>query len=134
MQYLDILILKKLFIVSWDIFILKSYLSLMWNSNLIEWHVFIFAKFGNPGLAGKNRDPVRCVLLLLWNQQAVEDRESGSTGEPAVDLREVTVENTGLVLKSSWSLYLAACMWTTDIKITSISDFSDPDISTYLRL
>lgn len=59
---------------------------------MIGCHVFIFAKFGNPGLAGKNRDPVRCVL---WNQQAVEDRESGSTSEPAVDLRESMAEHCG---------------------------------------
>lgn len=46
---------------------------------MIECHVLIIAKPGNPGLAGKNKNPKRSVLLLLLNPQAVEDRELGLT-------------------------------------------------------
>lgn len=41
--------------------------------------MLMFTKSGNPGLAGKNKNTVRCALLLLLNQQAVEDRVSSLT-------------------------------------------------------
>lgn len=34
-------------------------------------------KSDNPGLVGKNKNPVRCALLLLLKQQTVEGKESG---------------------------------------------------------
>lgn len=75
----------------------------MCNSNLIGCHVFIFAKSGNPGIAGKNTNPVRCALLLSLNQQAV-DSESGLTGNllgTSENPWQGAVENTRYILKTS---------------------------------
>lgn len=71
---------------------------------MIGYHVFIFAKSGNPGLAGKNKNPVRYPLLLLLNEQAAEDRELSLIVNllwTSENPWQGTVENTRFMFKSS---------------------------------
>lgn len=133
MQHLDILILKKLLFHGTYLYLkvicclceIQIWLGVMYlyllNLATLDWQERTEIQLGV--CYGINR-------LLRTGNLVLQANLLWTSENPW----QSTVENTGLVLKSSWSLYLAACLWTTDIKITSISDFSEPDISPYLRL
>ena len=64
----------------------KSWTRLKWLSR----HVFIFAKFGNPELAGKSKIPWLCRITAIDSTGAWGQRIR-SHGESAMDLRESLV-------------------------------------------